>query len=64
MGWNSWYIHYHRVTDKVMRQAADQMIASGMADYGYTYVNIDDCWMRIAQEHYEQVKQRIRPVST
>jgi alpha-galactosidase len=28
-----------------MRRAADQMIATGMADYGYEYVNIDDCWM-------------------
>ena len=28
MGWNSWYIHYNRVSDKVMRQAADQMIAT------------------------------------
>ena len=45
MGWNSWYIHYHRVSDKVMREAADQMIGTGMADYGYQYVNIDDCWM-------------------
>jgi alpha-galactosidase len=45
MGWNSWYIHYHRVSDRVMRQAADQMIDTGMADYGYRYVNIDDCWM-------------------
>jgi alpha-galactosidase len=46
MGWNSWYIHYHRVSDVIMRAAADQMIASGMADYGYQYVNIDDCWMK------------------
>ena len=45
MGWNSWYIHYDRVSDKIMREAADQMIASGMADFGYQYVNIDDCWM-------------------
>ena len=45
MGWNSWYIHYDRVTEVTMRQAADQMIATGMADYGYQYVNIDDCWM-------------------
>lgn len=44
MGWNSWYIHYDRVSDPIMRDAADQMIASGMADYGYQYVNIDDCW--------------------
>lgn len=46
MGWNSWYIHYHRISDKDMRAAADAMIASGMADFGYTYVNIDDCWAR------------------
>ncbi len=45
MGWNSWYIHYNRVSDAIMRQAADMMISSGMADYGYQYVNIDDCWM-------------------
>lgn len=45
MGWNSWYIHYDRVSDQIMREAADQMVASGMADYGYQYVNIDDCWM-------------------
>jgi alpha-galactosidase len=46
MGWNSWYIHYHHVTEQHMRNAADVMIASGMADYGYSYVNIDDCWMK------------------
>ena len=45
MGWNSWYIHYDRVTEATLRNAADQMIATGMADYGYQYVNIDDCWM-------------------
>ena len=46
MGWNSWYIHYNRVSDVIMREAADQMINTGMADYGYQYVNIDDCWMK------------------
>ena len=45
MGWNSWYIHYFRVTERHMRGAADAMVASGMADFGYQYVNIDDCWM-------------------
>ena len=46
MGWNSWYIHYNRVTEVHLREAARQMIASGMADYGYQYVNVDDCWMK------------------
>jgi alpha-galactosidase len=45
MGWNDWYTHYERISDAKVRQAADAMIASGMADYGYQYVNIDDCWM-------------------
>ncbi|MGH7240262.1 MAG: putative Ig domain-containing protein, partial [Candidatus Saccharimonadales bacterium] len=44
MGWNSWYIYYNRVSDQIMRKAANQMVASGMADYGYQYVNSDDCW--------------------
>jgi alpha-galactosidase len=46
MGWNDWYTHYDRITDRLMRAAADAMLASGMADFGYQYVNIDDCWMR------------------
>jgi alpha-galactosidase len=45
MGWNDWYTHYERITDGLVRKAADAMIASGMADFGYQYVNIDDCWM-------------------
>ncbi len=45
MGWNDWYTHYNRITDKLMREAADTLVSSGMADVGYEYVNIDDCWM-------------------
>ena len=48
MGWNSWYTHYAQVTDKVVRDAADAMVSSGMADYGYEFVSIDDCWARKA----------------
>jgi len=44
MGWNDWYTHYTSITDKHIREAADAMIASGMADYGYQFVDIDDAW--------------------
>ena len=27
MGWNDWYTHYDRITDKLLRQAADAMLA-------------------------------------
>jgi alpha-galactosidase len=44
MGWNSWN-HFHcGVTDAIVRAQANAMVASGMRDAGYVYVNIDDCW--------------------
>ena len=45
MGWNDWYTHFGNITDQKMRQAADLMEQNGMADVGYQYLNIDDCWM-------------------
>ncbi|HNU27516.1 MAG TPA: NPCBM/NEW2 domain-containing protein, partial [Planctomycetota bacterium] len=45
MGWNSWYVWENHVTDKIMREAADAMVANGMINHGYMYINIDDCWM-------------------
>ena len=51
MGWNHWYAHYFRITDNLMREAAEIMISSGMADVGYQYVNIDDCWMNTSAEN-------------
>ena len=62
MGWNSWYIHYNRVTEQHMRNAADAMIASGMADAGYMYVNIDDCWMKKrGDEPYRDAGKAVLP---
>jgi alpha-galactosidase len=45
MGWNSWYTHFDKVTDQIMRAAADAMVSTGMINHGYAYVNIDDGWM-------------------
>jgi alpha-galactosidase len=44
MGWNSWNFFAGRVTDKDIRAAADNLVATGMKDAGYIYVNIDDTW--------------------
>ena len=44
MGWNSWYVWETHVSDKIMRDAADAMVKTGMIDHGYVYINIDDCW--------------------
>jgi alpha-galactosidase len=44
MGWNSWNYFAGKVDDQGVRAAADQIVASGMKDAGYVYVNIDDTW--------------------
>jgi alpha-galactosidase len=46
MGWNDWYSYYEHISDRDVRTAASAMISSGMADFGYQYVDIDDCWAR------------------
>lgn len=44
MGWNSWNYFAEKVDDKGIRAAADQIVATGMKDSDYIYVNIDDTW--------------------
>jgi alpha-galactosidase len=44
MGWNSWNHFNDLVDDRVVREAIDTLVSSGMADAGYVYVNLDDTW--------------------
>jgi alpha-galactosidase len=44
MGWNSWNKFGCDVSEKLVMQAADEMVRSGMQDAGYEYIVIDDCW--------------------
>ncbi|HXY08572.1 MAG TPA: glycoside hydrolase family 27 protein [Terriglobales bacterium] len=44
MGWNSWYAFGDSISDSLIRQQADAMIANGMYQAGYNYVNLDDGW--------------------
>jgi alpha-galactosidase len=45
MGWNSWNCWAEAVDDAKVRAAADAMVKSGLVNHGWTYINIDDCWM-------------------
>lgn len=44
MGWNSWNFFGCKISEELVRETADALISSGLADIGYKYVNIDDCW--------------------
>ncbi len=49
-GWNSWGGHMINVSDEVIRKAADVFVERGLADVGFRYIGIDDCWMRTSPE--------------
>jgi len=44
MGWNSWNAFAVKIDEKLIRETADALVASGMKAAGYTYVVIDDGW--------------------
>ncbi|MGZ4202098.1 MAG: glycoside hydrolase family 27 protein [Thermoleophilaceae bacterium] len=45
MGWNAFYSLGCHVDERVVRETADALRATGMADAGYRYVILYDCWM-------------------
>jgi alpha-galactosidase len=47
MGWNSWYCWSESVSQEHICAMADAIVASGLAEHGWTYVNIDDCWQGV-----------------
>lgn len=44
MGWSSWNLFRHKIDENMIYDIAKAMKESGLADVGYSYVNIDDCW--------------------
>ncbi len=46
MGWNSWNCWARAVTAQKIRDAARAIVETGLINHGWSYVNIDDCWMR------------------
>ena len=46
MGWNSWNCWACAVDDEKVRASAKAMVDSGLMNHGWSYINIDDCWMR------------------
>ncbi len=44
MGWNSWNVWGLSVDAEKVKAAADAFIKTGLADHGWSYINIDDGW--------------------
>ncbi len=44
MGWNSWNCWAGAVDQQKVLQSAHALVTSGLAQHGWTYINIDDTW--------------------
>ncbi|MGO8839240.1 MAG: putative Ig domain-containing protein [Limisphaerales bacterium] len=53
MGWNSWNCWAGAVDQQKVLQSARAMVASGLINHGWTYVNMDDTWQgqRTGKDH-------------
>lgn len=60
MGWNSWYSFSEGVSQENILKVANQLVDSGLACYGYNYVNIDDCWQGKRGGEYNAIQPNDR----
>ncbi len=45
MGWNTWNTFGVNINERLIKETAESMIASGMRDAGYVYIVLDDAWL-------------------
>ncbi|KAL0956317.1 hypothetical protein HGRIS_002470 [Hohenbuehelia grisea] len=50
LGWNSWNAYRGDINEAKVLAAANQFISLGLKDAGYQYINIDDCWAKMARD--------------
>jgi len=44
LGWNSWNTFTWDISEKLIMETADALVANGYLEAGYEYLVIDDCW--------------------
>lgn len=45
MGFNNWARFMCDLNQTLFTETADAMVSTGLRDAGYTWINLDDCWM-------------------
>lgn len=56
MGWASWNTFRNRIDENLIADIAAAMVKTGLAECGYEYVNIDDCWMASVRDENGRLK--------
>ncbi len=56
MGWNSWNCWGGAVSQEKVLSSARAMIAKGLHDHGWTYINIDDGWQGVRGGEFDAIQ--------
>ena len=56
LGWNSWNCWGNKVSQDMVMQSGRAMVESGLADYGWSYINIDDGWQGVRGGKYKGIQ--------
>ncbi len=56
LGWNSWNVWGNSVTQEQVLASARAMVESGLADCGWSYINIDDGWQGVRGGSYNAIQ--------
>ena len=51
MGWSSWNNYRIHISEDILKQQIDAMVSTGIADVGYTFMNIDDGFFKGRDEN-------------
>lgn len=69
MGWSSWNTYHVNISEELIKKQADALVATGLKDAGYIYVNVDDGFFGWRDEsgkmhaHPHRFPNGMRPVS-
>ena len=69
MGWSSWNTYRVNICDSLIRKQADAIINTGLKDFGYKYINIDDGFfgwrdsLGIMHSHPQRFPDGMKPVA-
>lgn len=47
IGWNGWNSWEAKIDQEKVLASANAMVKTGLADHGWTYINVDDAWMGV-----------------
>ena len=74
MGWLAWERFrcntdcandpHNCISERLFRQMADLVVSDGYQEVGYSYINVDDCWLAHTRDRQGRLQVTILIIST